>query len=289
MIEVTYIFLSYGKLATIHKQTLAAICSLVFAKRDSEAPYCIRLYTEMPEYYAWLGEQVDVQTLSPHQIKEWMGLSSFSLRVKPCLLIEAARSCPGAMIFLDSDMVIMKSLDGMEAAIQEGSSFLQCKEYLVSSRTTKERREFMCCLKGIDLGRGVALNEDSWMWNSGVIGLCPQDFQYLDSVLSAIDQMTGMGLSPRTRLKEQLAFSLYFSATERLKGLDDEVLHYWGNKPEWDGFLDNWLLSVVGQKLDVVEAGRLLLSMQPFPAAVAPKRSKSEKRKAKIRKLLRLD
>lgn len=286
---VTYIFLSYGKLAAIHKQTLAAICSLVLTKRNAEAPYRIRLYTEMPEYYAWLGDQVDVQTLSPHQIKEWMGLSSFSLRVKPCLLIEAARSCSGPMIFLDSDMVIVKSLNGMERAIQEGSSFLQCKEYLVSSRTTKERREFMRRLKGLDLGSGVALDEDSWMWNSGVIGLSTKNFHYLDLILSAIDRMTEMGLSPRTRLKEQLAFSLYLSATGCLRGLGDEVLHYWGNKPEWDGFLDSWLLSVVGQKLDMVEAGRLLLSMQPFPAAVAPKRSKSEKRKAKIRKLLRLD
>lgn len=289
MNKVTYIFLSYGRSTAIHQQTLAAICSFLHAKREAADSYAIRLYTEMPEFYTLVQGQVELVRLSAAQVQGWMGPSKFHLRVKPCLLIEAARSCSGPMVFLDSDMLILDSLGSMESELLDGACYLQHKEYLVASRSTKERREYMQRLAGIDLGAGVALDENSWMWNSGVIGLPPQHFERLDLVLAAVDRMVELGLSPRTRLKEQLAFSLHLAATGRLQGLSDEVIHYWGNKPEWMLLLERWVLSLVGQGLDAYEAGRWIVESGPFPPVEAPQKTKSEKRKAKLRKLLGLN
>ena len=287
MPPLTYLFLAYGSSRSIHKQTIASICSLR-SIGHSDVPYQVVLYTDHPDYYAWLAID-EIRQVGVEQLNAWMGPSRFGFRIKPCMMAEVAQTCGGPLVYVDGDTLFMQSLRAAEERLLAGESAMHLREYQVSDRQTKERRELMATLTGKDLGQGVMLTEDSWMWNAGLIGLPTSMLGAAEDVIKVIDRMIQQGLSSRTRLKEQLAFSLYLDRHSNLFSMGDEVLHYWGNKPGWEGFLDRWLLSVVGQKLDMVEAGRLLLSIQPFPAAVAPKRSKSEKRKAKIRKLLRLD
>jgi hypothetical protein len=287
MPPLTYLFLAYGTSSSVHKQTIASICSLR-GVGHSDVPYHVVLYTDHPDYYSWLAID-EIRRIGVERLEAWMGPSRFGFRIKPCMMAEVAKTCEGPLVYVDGDTVFMQSLRSAEERVLAGESAMHLREYQVSDRQTKERRELMTTLTGKDLGQGVMLTEDSWMWNAGLIGLPSSMLGAPADVVEMIDQMIQLGLSSRTRLKEQLAFSLYLDRHSKLFSMDDEVLHYWGNKPEWDGFLDRWLLSVVGQKLDMAEAGQLLLSMQPFPAAVAPKKTKAEKRKAKLRKLLRLD
>ena len=287
MIQTTYIFLAYGASSEVHKQTIASICTLA-AVKHVEAGFRTVLYTDTPEYYQWLNLDV-LRVLADGQIEEWMGPARFGFRIKPCLMAEVAKDCSGPLIFLDGDTVVTGDLSSFESILHEGGALMHLKEYQVSDRQTKERREYMDRIGGLDLGDGIMLTESSWMWNSGLIGLPSTQLDAPKKVIPMIDRMITAGLSTRTRLKEQLAFSLNLSQHCELHAVGDAVLHYWGNKPQWDGFLDRWLLFVLGRGMSAAEAGQLLLSRQPFPVAVAPKKSKAEKRKAKLRKWLRLN
>lgn len=287
MLQITYLFLAYGSTSSVHKQTIASICSLRSVEH-ADVPYRIVLYTDHPDYYAWLAID-EIRQVGVEQLNAWMGLSGFGFRIKPCMMAEVANTSLGPLVYVDGDTLFIRSLCAVEERLLAGGSFMHLREYQISDRQTKERRELMSSLSGKNLGQGLMLTEDSWMWNAGLIGLPLSMMKASAEVIEVIDRMIELGLSSRTRLKEQLAFSLYLDRHSELSPMGDEVLHYWGNKPEWDGFLDRWLLSVLGQGLNVVDAGQLLLSTQPFPSAIAPARSKSEKRKAKIRKLLRLD
>ena len=88
-----------------------------------------------------------------------MGPQGFHLRVKPCLLAEVARTTQDPICFLDSDMLILQDLAAMEADLEAGDVYLQEREYRVSDRASKERREYMDRLAGVYLGDGVVLDE----------------------------------------------------------------------------------------------------------------------------------
>ena len=284
---IQFIFLAYGADAAVHRQTMAAVASL-YACYSAEGvrPEAI-LYTDHPQYYSWLAP-ARIVSLSQGALDEWMGPQRFGLRVKACLLREVMKTSEGPICFLDSDLLVLDPLHKVEAHLLAGRVCLQEREYLVADRQTKERREFMDKLKGVDLGEGLQVDEDTWMWNSGVIGLSEKALEAPDRVVAMIDRMMDLGLSPRTRLKEQLAFSLYLDQRHDLCKAGDGVLHYWGNKPAWDAWLDGWLLEVLGEGLSPEAAGARLLERPNRPPPLAPKRSKAEKRKAKLRKLLRL-
>ncbi|MFU8848442.1 MAG: hypothetical protein ACNA77_06970 [Opitutales bacterium] len=285
---IQFIFLAYGADAAVHRQTMAAMASLYACHFGESARPEAVLYTDHPQYYSWLAP-ARIVSLSQETLDEWMGPQRFGFRVKACLLDEVARKSQCPIVYLDGDMILLKSLRSMEAALLRGQVFMQAREYLVAGRQTKERREFMSRLSGINLGYGVSLGEQSWMWNAGLIGLSEKALDAPARVVSMIDRMLNFGLSPRTRLKEQLAFSLYLDQRHELCEAGDAVLHYWGNKPAWDAWLDGWLLEVLGEGLSPEAAGARLLKRPKRPPPLAAKRSKAEKRRAKLRKLLRLD
>lgn len=289
LMATQFVFLSYGSDAAVHRQTMAAVATLFASYKAVHRPRPeILIYTDRANYFEWI-EPTSIVELDKKKLEAWMGPQRFHLRVKGCLLAEVASSASRPICFLDSDMLILKDLCFLDSGLAEGAVYLQTREYLVSDRSTKERREFMNRLKGVDLGDGITLGESSWMWNSGLIGLAEEAFCAPKEVVAIIDKMMSLGLSPRTRLKEQLAFSLYLDQRFDLHEAGDAVTHYWGNKPAWNAWLDNWLLDVQGRGLDAEAAGRLLLERPNRPAAIAPKRSRAEKRKAKLRKLFRLD
>lgn len=287
MKQPTYVFLAYGASTEIHKQTIAAICSLA-AVEHIPSGYRTVLYTDSPDYYSWLNLD-SIQLLSSDQLIEWMGPSRFGFRIKPCLMAAVAGACSGPLVYMDGDTVVRGSMVAAETRLLEGGALMHVQEYQVSDRRTKERREYMQRIGGVDLGGGLALGEESWMWNAGLIGLPEQHLDAPLKVIPMIDRMIACGLSTRTRLKEQLAFSLYLDARSELSDVADSVIHYWGNKVGWAPLLDRWMLELCGRDSSAAEAGRLLHQMRPYPPAIAPKKTKVEKRKAKLRKLLRLD
>lgn len=286
---ITYVFLAYGDSPECHKQTLASVCSLKSVKHLRN-DYRTVIYTDKPAYYKWL--QLDaIESVNTTLLAEWMGPSGFGFRIKPCLIADLAKKHSGPIIYLDGDTIAINDLSELEEYIMSGTNtcVMHKKEYRVGDRKSKERREYMQKLSGVDLGSGVMLQEDSWMWNAGVIGLGKNFIHAAETVLPIIDKMIALKLSDRTRLKEQLAFSLYLQKNARLFEARDSILHYWGNKSEWNNLIDKWLLAITGKQMTAEQAGAILQSMQPFPAEIGPKRSKKEKRKARLRKLLGLD
>jgi hypothetical protein len=69
------------------------------------------------------------------------------------------------------------------------------------------------------------------MWNSGAIGLHPNQFHLLDTMLAFID-----AVSPhyKKQLVEQYAVSYYLQKNARLHQCDDCLFHYWAQKAEYE-------------------------------------------------------
>lgn len=79
------------------------------------------------------------------------------------------------------------------------------------------------------------------MWNAGLIALpaCKQK-ETINLALQLCDAMSAAGVTPR--LIEQFAFSLALQETYRLLPADNFVGHYWGNKNEWDSFINDYFV-----------------------------------------------
>ena len=70
------------------------------------------------------------------------------------------------------------------------------------------------------------------MWNSGVIGLTAADRPLLDAAIALYDEMGRRGF--RHFAAEQLAESLVFSRSGRLRAAEPWFAHYWGNRAGYD-------------------------------------------------------
>lgn len=284
---VRWIFLVAGEDPVFWKQATLAICS-VLGRSQGRAK--IVVYTDQPSRYVWLRGFAQVEKLAPALLAEWIGPERFFFRAKPCLLLHHLDRHPSeAVFYLDSDTLCTDDPLALEARLQAGAFFMHCPEYRVCDNQTKERREYSKRLLNHPLADGLALRDDSIMWNAGLLGVHPKDRELVENVLKAVDAMTALGLSPRTRLKEQLAFSLAAQATGRLEAIGDHFVHYWGNKDAWERWTDLWLINVLNAKYDPIAAGVAIAALPAPPAAVAPRKTRSERRKAKWRKFLRLD
>jgi hypothetical protein len=284
---VRWIYLTAGSDLIFRKQAFLSIASLL-ARSDGRAR--VTLYTDAPAAHAWLASHVDLVSLDPALLARWVGPERFFFRAKPCLLLHHAERHPGeAVFYLDTDTLCTGDPLDLERRLLAGAFFLHVPEYRVCDGRTKERREYRRRLLDRPLPGGLALRTDSQMWNAGLLGLGPGDQPLVRTVLAAVDAMTALGLSPRTRLKEQLAFSLAAATTGRLQPIGDAFTHYWGNKAAWEAWTDAWLLAALSARADPLAAGRLLGTLPPPPPALAPRKSPAERRKAKLRKLLRLD
>lgn len=284
---VRWIVLAVGSDPIFWKQTSLAICSLL-ARSGGRAK--ITLYTDKPDRYVWLAKDIEIEHLDETLIDKWLGPERFFFRAKPCLILHHWARCPDdAIFYFDSDTLCTGSPLDLEAKLRSGVFFMHLPECRVCDGRTNERREYRRRLLDRPLKCGLALREESMMWNAGVIGLRSGDRTLVETVLLAVDEMTALGLSPRTRLKEQLAFSLAAQDTGNLEAADSHFIHYWGNKIGWARWTDDWLIAVVNLGMTPIMAGQFISQMTPTPGIDAPRATKAQRRKAKLRRWLRLN
>ena len=221
-----YLYLDYGGLAQYRRELKYSLISL--RQELAATPEArIAVYTDAPAVYAnWPVEVVDIAA----KTQAWSGDGLYHHRIKPAVVLDALRRFDGPVCFLDSDSMVKP---GFHAEV---SARLAPQETWSVTRTAVvmnhfELRNPFPPLKGFRTRlphRGTYHYDmtNSWMFNSGLIGVAPVHVPLMEDVLAFIDALIGRARKFPTI--EQLALSevarISLTPIAEVKGT---FLHYW--------------------------------------------------------------
>jgi lipopolysaccharide biosynthesis glycosyltransferase len=281
-----WVITAYGEQVHLQVQTYLLVTSMINHLTELSE---IIIATDHPEHYHCFKDRVTFETLDRDRVMEWTSDLKFFFKIKPFLLTHLMCERTGNIVWLDSDTFCHGSLVAFEKSLSDGKFLMHVREYKPWEGKTKEQREYKKRLTDIDLS-GHRFTPETWMWNAGIVGIPHTHTNRIHEVRAMIETMENLSFSPRTRLKEQLAFSIFCQSHGEITPAQPAFLHYWGNKEGWYEFGVRCFLKTWIKKITLEEFGASLHKQKDsLPHETPLKKSKSERRKAKIRRILKLD
>ncbi|TMA25830.1 MAG: hypothetical protein E6J78_16135 [Deltaproteobacteria bacterium] len=227
--------------AQAHLAILTALANL-------PAPHEVVVTTDRPDCYRWLSGRILLRKLTPEDLVEWSGPQRFVWRIVLKALVEAALREPQAhFIYLDTDTLVRKPLDSLVAALEAGDVFLHTLESPLHARRADSHRNLWEQTRG-----RFSVDDKTELWNSGVVALGAQNLQLLPKALRLCDEMTAAGVE--SWLIEQLAQSIVYQSTGRLRAAKPFIDHYWGNKAGYNESVRKRLATVLMRGMSVEQA-----------------------------------
>ena len=229
MNTITYVLISFGKNLDFHSQ--ANFCFLTLKKYASSNSKFV-IYTDHPEYYQWVNSFVEIRNIDKNKIQEWIGKYDYFYRAKLMVLLDVANKDEGHLVYLDSDTIAMQSLDEITMKLDEGYSLMHLKENLLSQDKARDKNDMWEKIKNKKY-QNILINTNTSMWNSGVIAIPHKDkLRLLSKALLVNDQLCEENIE--CRVKEQFAIGIVLESEHKLIEADKWIIHYWGNKEEWN-------------------------------------------------------
>jgi hypothetical protein len=244
-----YLYLDYGGRAQYRRELKYSLISLRQELAASPEPGAkIAVYTDSPGIYAkWPVEVVDIAA----QTQAWSGDGLYHHRIKPAVVLDALNRFAAPVCLVDSDSIILPGFHAeVTAKMAPQEVWSVTKTAVVMNRF--ELRNPFPPLKGFRATlphlRQVRYDTaNSWMFNSGLIGVSPVHIPLMEDTLVYIDALIGRARKFPTL--EQLALSevARFSQTP-IAEVRDTFLHYWQGRrriymanriektlsPDWD-------------------------------------------------------
>lgn len=224
---ISYLFLAVGDKESIHNQVYYAILSLLANTSNAATVYVL---TDAPERYDWFYPRVQCLPVSSQQLDEWRGPKQFFFRIKIKAMQHLAAEIKNNLVYLDSDIVCLQPLNEFENRLQQGEFFMHVREFYLANGPSKTTRQMWKVGAHKTFG-SLRIDEQSLMWNAGVVAMPFFIREYLETSLIACDAMCQSSMRPL--LTEQFALSLTLQQSNNLAEAKDYFLHYWGNKDEW--------------------------------------------------------
>lgn len=231
------VYLVFGKSIDNYQQVYFSIYTALLHKEDTDR---IIVLAEDPSLFEHFGDRIEVIAITREQIKEWTSKYDYLFRIKiKGLQLVASKYPNNHLLFLDGDTFIYQDLSILKRGMDVGESFLHLNEGEISKMRDKSQKRMWSTLKNKTFCE-ILVNENTCMWNSGVIGIAKENLGALDLCLNLNDEMLDTGVV--RRVIEQFAFSLALTKVSPLKPADHIVGHYWGNKEEWNKIIEDFLL-----------------------------------------------
>ena len=224
--KTRYVVLAYGEDELPYRQAWLLFVSLAaYADPSSE---CVAL-TDHPERFEWFRGGVKAERLPADHLRVWRrGDSGWRHKLEA----ERAMIPPaGALVLLDSDIVAVQPLYPFTDALHGGAVFLHKPEYVIGESRRRGNRRMWEALRDRSFGGWRVLPADV-MWNAGVVALRSEDAFLVADALVMHDAIAAAGADHP--FLEQLATSVVFGRTKRVKPAAPYFAHYWGNKVGWD-------------------------------------------------------
>jgi len=233
------IYLVFGNNMDNYQQVYFSVYT-AFAHKNTEDR--IIVVAEDPSLFASFQDKIEIIPISRAIIKEWEGKYQFFWRVKIKALQLVAKKYPSdSILYLDGDTFFYQNMDSIRDGMKNGQNFMHVEEGKLSALSSKTEKLMWKQMKGKSYFN-TKIDEDSTMWNAGLIGVSPKHFACLDLTLEINDAMCADGVT--RRLIEQFAFSLGLNEYSPLKPAAHVVGHYWGNKPEWNKIISHFLKEI---------------------------------------------
>lgn len=237
-----------------HDLTARAHLSILSAMAHAPAGSEFCIVTDRPDLFGWFGPRLRLLTVDAATVREWRGRHDFFWRVELMTVVHAAAQGPAHVVYHDSDVLMRRDLTDLCNALAAGDVFMHEHEYdLASSRRAGQRR----------LWKQVAgrIPAPCPMWNAGLIAVGAGNHAVLGSAVQTLDRLMDEGVAHT--LVEQLAISLAFAATGRLRAGRDWMDHFWSNKEGYAVAIDRQLAQILTRGLDV-DAAVALVRREPI-------------------------
>ena len=213
--------------------------SIYTAAAHRQAEDRIIVVTENPSLFTSLKDYIEVIPINRTLIKEWEGQHQFFWRVKIKALELISQKYPtDSILYLDGDTFFYKNMDTLHKGLKDGQNFMHINEGKLSELSSKTEKLMWSQMQGKRY-HSIKIDENSAMWNAGLIGISCQHFDCLNLTLGINDAMCADNVT--RRLIEQFSFSLGLNEYSTLQPADDIVGHYWGNKNQWNKIIDHFL------------------------------------------------
>lgn len=223
------IFQSYGNTDILNECRYAILSLLKHGFNVKEIK--IVIYTDRKDYFSFLPVQyISFVELSQDDIVDYKGSHAFVHRLKIKIIQDAVSRFEGKILYADSDIYFLKSIEPLFDMINE-STYIMCTNE--GAMNTKGNRVFDKFSKFITSNQTylaehqIKIPHDVVMWNAGIIGLQSSDKDKVDQALHICDIILGRFSS---HVIEQLSFSYVLQNSGKIRAATDVVFHYWNLK-----------------------------------------------------------
>ena len=247
--KTKYIIVSFSNATQAYVLTHLAFLSL---KARLKEPYEIVIATDREDKYSWIKDYVSFFHLSDELIDEYSGEHNFIWRFKIRLLQDIQKLEDCHIVYVDSDTFCFKDLDIFVKNLDENKPYMHKSEYVLSKYKSKRNKKVYKTLKSKSFG-SILIDENVKMINAGIVALPKKSASsILFNVLKACDLLCKEDI-PNYYL-EQLSFSAFLDQNYDLKYADEYFIHYWGNKDQWQTYLEGLLSKFLMQGFGVEDA-----------------------------------
>ena len=214
-----------------NNQCVFAILTLINVY-DKKIPkhFKVVVYTDQGEQYNFLEETVDIKIIlvNEQKIKDWLGDTNFMLKIKLQVVYDFLSNHKGNMLFVDTDIIFTKKVDGIFESIARGNFYMHIFEFKAGSKIAglegPENKSYFNRKIILNSGSVIEIFRDTEMWNSGVIGL-PQNTELI--INDALDLCNKLLKIKQYHTTEQLSFSVILTKEKKLKNASGAIFHYW--------------------------------------------------------------
>ncbi len=221
-----YLYLDYGGLPKYRRELKYSLISLR-QELGLEPDAKIVVYTDAPQVYArWPVAVVDIGP----QVGPWSGGGLYYHRIKPAAVLDALKRFDAPVCFLDSDSIVQPGFHAEVTAKMAPQEVWSVTKSAVVMNGFEQMNPFPP-LKGFrttlpHLGAYHYDTAQSWTYNSGLIGACPEHAPLLEDALAFIDALIGRARKFPT--VEQFALSEVLRLAQiPVAEVKDSFLHYW--------------------------------------------------------------
>lgn len=267
------VYLVFGNNLDHYQQVYFSIYTALAYKNSSDR---IIVVAENPSVFKSLEDYIEIIPIDRDLIKEWEGKHQFFWRVKIKALQLIAQKYPlDSILYLDGDTFFYKNMDCLRNGLRDGQNYMHTEEGKLSSLSSKTERLMWRQMKGKTY-HNTLIDENSAMWNAGLIGISNKHFDCLDVTLEINDAICADDVT--RRLIEQFAFSLGLNQYSPLQPADHIVGHYWGNKKQWNKIIDDFLKECFMKNYSVEQITELVREMDLTQNAIIVKESNTQKK-----------
>lgn len=234
--NMNIVYFVFGNDINYYQQVYFSIYTALAHKEESDQ---IIVMTEDSSFFKQLENRVRIVPINRNRITEWEGDYKYLFRIKIKALEFITKKFPSQpILYLDGDTFVYKSLSILKNELNKGYNLMHLNEGTLPKFRTKTGKKFWKLIKNKKFS-DILIDENTCMWNSGVIGISPKHFETIPLALRITDEMCAMNITCFTM--EQLSFALASSHHSLLKPADHIVGHYWGNKDQWNEVISNWI------------------------------------------------